>query len=132
MEAEAGPSRLPAPPPLTRPEPRPNQSVQFNQSNKSKPNNTAVDPILRNALRYTISAREYEKLHKYVLSKSRLLKKRMPSVNAVEDYMDGPNAGKGSAASRDRGRDASTAGDQDKENGKGKGKAKGKEREWGD
>ena len=127
MEAEAGPSRLPAPPPLTRPEPRPNQSVQFNQSNKSKPNNTAVDPILRNALRYTISAREYEKLHKYVLSKSRLLKKRMPSVNAVEDYMDGPNAGKGSAGSRDRGRDASAAGDQDKENGKGKGKGKGRD-----
>lgn len=29
-----------------------------------------IDPILRNALRYTISAREYETLHQYLISRS--------------------------------------------------------------
>lgn len=49
---------------------------------------SVADPILRNAIRYTISAREYESLHKYVLSRSRLLRRRAPSVNAVERYLD--------------------------------------------
>lgn len=43
-----------------------------------------ADPILRNALRYTISAREYALLHRYVLSRSRLLKRRVPSVETVQ------------------------------------------------
>ncbi|KAI0394930.1 hypothetical protein F5Y17DRAFT_233936 [Xylariaceae sp. FL0594] len=54
----------------------------------SKPKSVA-DPVLRNALRYTISAREYETLHRYVISRSRLLRKRAPTVNTVERYMDG-------------------------------------------
>lgn len=29
-----------------------------------------MDPVLRNALRYTISQKEYETLHKYLLSRS--------------------------------------------------------------
>ncbi|KAJ4303876.1 hypothetical protein N0V88_001474 [Collariella sp. IMI 366227] len=41
---------------------------------------SATDPILRNALRYTISAREYATLHRYVISRSKVLKKRAPSV----------------------------------------------------
>ncbi|XDG06431.1 hypothetical protein ABKA04_006046 [Annulohypoxylon sp. FPYF3050] len=53
-------------------------------------------PILRNAIRYTISAREYETLHRYVLSRSRLLKKKVPSVNAVERYMEGSDTRRGS------------------------------------
>ncbi|KAK4643201.1 hypothetical protein QC761_403690 [Podospora bellae-mahoneyi] len=48
------------------------------------------DPILRNALRYTISAREYALLHKYVISKSRALKRRAPTVEKVRNMMDGP------------------------------------------
>lgn len=47
------------------------------------------DPILRNALRYTISAREYAVLHKYVISKSKTLKKRAPTVDTVQRIMDG-------------------------------------------
>lgn len=103
-------------PPLSIPEsdimsrPRP--------GSKPKPK-TTVDPILRNALRYTISAREYEKLHKYVLSRSRLLKKRMPSVNTVENYMEGTGSRRDSIA-RD---------DVAKGKGKGKGKDKGKEQD---
>ncbi|KAI1816576.1 hypothetical protein GGS20DRAFT_216015 [Poronia punctata] len=83
----------------------------------SKPK-SAADPVLRNALRYTISAREYETLHKYVISRSRLLRKRAPTVNTVEKYMDGETnqrrdsvgrgsgkgKGKETAASRNPGR----------------------------
>lgn len=45
---------------------------------------STTDPILRNALRYTISAREYETLHRYILSRSRVLKRATPSVARVE------------------------------------------------
>ncbi|TGJ80077.1 hypothetical protein E0Z10_g8686 [Xylaria hypoxylon] len=74
---------------------------------------SAVDPVLRNALRYTISAREYETLHKYVISRSRILRKRAPTVNTVEKYINGENSRRGSV-----GRDVA----------KGKGKGKGKEK----
>ncbi|KAI0811861.1 hypothetical protein GGR55DRAFT_688416 [Xylaria sp. FL0064] len=57
---------------------------------------SVVDPVLRNALRYTISAREYETLHRYVISRSRALRKRAPTVNTVEKYINGENTkGKG-------------------------------------
>ncbi|KAI1856069.1 hypothetical protein JX265_011966 [Neoarthrinium moseri] len=83
MSSEAGPSRVPAiDMPKSSPASRPRAS------SKSMPK-SAADPILRNALRYTISAREYESLHKYVLSRSRLLRRKAPSVHAVEKYMDG-------------------------------------------
>ncbi|KAI9051271.1 hypothetical protein LZ554_005372 [Drepanopeziza brunnea f. sp. 'monogermtubi'] len=45
---------------------------------------STTDPILRNALRYTISAREYETLHRYILSRSKVLKRATPSVARVE------------------------------------------------
>lgn len=61
------------------------------------------DPILRNALRYTISAREYALLHKYVISKSRALKKRAPAVDTVHRIMDGEPAGRGRAQSLTKG-----------------------------
>src|SRR5688572_13480871 len=41
---------------------------------------TATDPILQNALRYTISAKEYETLHKYIISRSKVLRRNAPSV----------------------------------------------------
>lgn len=50
---------------------------------------TTPDPILRNTLRYTISAREYALLHKYVLSRNRQVKKRVPSVERVNRIMNG-------------------------------------------
>ncbi|KAK3316614.1 hypothetical protein B0H66DRAFT_500067 [Apodospora peruviana] len=50
---------------------------------------SASDPILRNALRYTISAREYSLLHRYVISRSRALKKRAPTVDSVQKMMEG-------------------------------------------
>lgn len=51
---------------------------------------STTDPILRNALRYTISAREYATLHKYVISRSRALKKHAPAVGTVQRIIDGP------------------------------------------
>lgn len=50
---------------------------------------STVDPILRNALRYTISAREYALLHRYILSRSRLLKRRLPTVDTVQKALGG-------------------------------------------
>lgn len=43
---------------------------------QSPPPGDQVDPILRNALRYTISAREYQLLHQYLLSRAPAVKKR--------------------------------------------------------
>lgn len=48
-----------------------------------------TDPILRNTLRYTISAREYALLHRYILSRSRHIKKRVPTVENVNRIMNG-------------------------------------------
>ena len=74
---------------------------------------STTDPILRNALRYTISAREYATLHKYVISRSRALKKRAPTVDAVQRIMEGtrgraPSVSRGKGKSRD-GEDERTA-----------------------
>lgn len=72
-----------------------------------------ADPVLRNAIRYTVSAREYESLHKYVLSRSRLLRKRAPTVGAVEKYMNGATddgaRGKGKGKGRATSSDSSSA-----------------------
>ncbi|KAI1436259.1 hypothetical protein GGR50DRAFT_252534 [Xylaria sp. CBS 124048] len=64
---------------------------------------SVVDPVLRNALRYTISAREYETLHKYIISRSRLLQKRAPTVSTVEKYINGDTRRRGSVG-RDKGK----------------------------
>ncbi|KFH45400.1 hypothetical protein ACRE_037580 [Hapsidospora chrysogenum ATCC 11550] len=44
----------------------------------------STDPILRNALRYTVSADEYATLHKYILSRSRALRRVAPSPGGVD------------------------------------------------
>ncbi|KAI1076874.1 hypothetical protein F5B20DRAFT_554116 [Whalleya microplaca] len=105
MASEAGPSKLPTLPPLdiakAESASRPRDNSKSNPRSIPKSN---VDPVLRNALRYTISAREYETLHKYVLSRSRLLRKRAPTVNAVEKYMDGANSRRAPATDKDAGK----------------------------
>lgn len=45
---------------------------------------STADPILRNALRYSISAKEYETLHKYIISRSKVLRRNAPTVAKVE------------------------------------------------
>lgn len=73
---------------------------------RTQPKASVADPVLRNALRYTISAREYESLHKYVLSRSRLVRRKVPSVNTVETYLGG---GKDGAKGKGKQREDSSA-----------------------
>ncbi|KAI9746689.1 MAG: hypothetical protein M1818_000403 [Claussenomyces sp. TS43310] len=51
---------------------------------------STTDPVLRNALRYTISAKEYQALHKYLISRSKLLKRNTPTVSQVEKLVERP------------------------------------------
>ncbi|KAK6613782.1 hypothetical protein H4I96_00103 [Botrytis cinerea] len=51
---------------------------------------STADPILRNAIRYTISAKEYETLHKYIISRSKVLKRNAPTVTKVEKLVERP------------------------------------------
>ena len=96
----------------SRPSPSAPSVTSSGASGGSKPTaKSTADPVLRNALRYTISAREYALLHKYVLSRSRAVKRRVPSVDTVARIIDGPPQGttarKGSqsgTASGDKGR----------------------------
>lgn len=100
-EGDSPPSAIPAPEPTARPR----------SGSKSTIKSTA-DPILRNALRYTISIQEYELLHKYVLSRSRMIGRQAPSVNAFEKYMDGGSKRRGSRTRADvaKGKEKDTAG----------------------
>ncbi|RDW71808.1 hypothetical protein BP5796_07842 [Coleophoma crateriformis] len=51
----------------------------------------SADPvILRNTLRYTISAKEYQTLHKYIISRSRVLRRNAPTVPQVEKLVARP------------------------------------------
>jgi hypothetical protein len=56
---------------------------------------STVDPILRNTLRYTISAKEYETLHKYIISRSKVLRRNAPSVAKVEKLVESRSGGRG-------------------------------------
>ncbi|KAK3349618.1 hypothetical protein B0T25DRAFT_610498 [Lasiosphaeria hispida] len=68
----------------------------------SNPRTAATDPIFRNALRYTISAREYALLHKYVIARSRVLRRRAPAVDVIRGIMDGKDVGEGGGKGRRR------------------------------
>merc|ERR1712137_519765 len=51
----------------------------------------SVDPILRNALRYTISAKEYQLLHQYLLSRAPVVKKRSIHPKRYDAIVKGPD-----------------------------------------
>ena len=55
-----------------------------------------LDPVLRNALRYTISAKEYKTLHEYLITRSPIIVRRrapQPSkYNAIVKSKDEYNA----------------------------------------
>src|SRR5271167_636106 len=51
---------------------------------------STTDPVLRNALRYTISAKEYQTLHKYIISRSKVLRRNSPTVSQVERLVERP------------------------------------------
>jgi hypothetical protein len=57
------------------------------------PREKALDPIVRNALRYTLSPREYQLLHQHLLSRAPAIRTRTPppnkyaaTVQARDDY----------------------------------------------
>ncbi|KAI0145491.1 hypothetical protein GGR57DRAFT_480339 [Xylariaceae sp. FL1272] len=96
MASDAGPSRGSPVPPIEIPKAA---ASRPRAGSTAKPKSLA-DPVLRNALRYTISVREYETLHRYVISRSKVLRKRTPSVNALEKYMDGGERNRRGSVSR--------------------------------
>jgi len=62
-------------------------------SSSSDSSKRPIDPVLRNALRYTVSAKEYKLLHEYLISRSAAAEKRAPKpkryealVKSTEDY----------------------------------------------
>ncbi|KAF2025273.1 hypothetical protein EK21DRAFT_76871 [Setomelanomma holmii] len=50
-----------------------------------------IDPVLRNALRYSISAKEYELLHQYLLSRAPAVRKRTPTPKRYDAIIKGPD-----------------------------------------
>ncbi|SZF00356.1 unnamed protein product [Blumeria hordei] len=63
-----------------------------NEAHKNKLNtshSTTVHAILRNFLRYTISVKEYDAIHKHILARSRLIRRRAISVNKFERIVGG-------------------------------------------
>ncbi|KAI1015528.1 hypothetical protein LB503_009850 [Fusarium chuoi] len=62
-------------------------------SSSSRSSRAVNDPVLRNTLRYTISAHEYASLHKYILSRSRVLRRATPTPNRVEKALQPPKGG---------------------------------------
>jgi hypothetical protein len=50
-----------------------------------------IDPILRNTLRYTISPREYQLLHQYLLSRAPAVKKRTIHPRHYDAISKGPD-----------------------------------------
>ncbi|KAJ4346099.1 hypothetical protein N0V95_005715 [Ascochyta clinopodiicola] len=57
----------------------------------SPPPGEKMDPVLRNALRYTISPREYQLLHHYLLSRAPAVKKRSLNPRRYEAISKGPD-----------------------------------------
>ncbi|KAJ9649469.1 hypothetical protein H2199_000244 [Coniosporium tulheliwenetii] len=62
-------------------------SVSSSSSSGSKPDK--IDPVLRNALRYTVSAKEYKLLHRYLISRAPAVKKRTPPPPRYEAIVKG-------------------------------------------
>ncbi|KAF2761055.1 hypothetical protein EJ05DRAFT_535913 [Pseudovirgaria hyperparasitica] len=65
----------------------------MSSSGASSTRSDKVDPVLRNAIRYTVSAREYELLHQYLISRAPVVRKRTPpppnyeaTVKDKDDY----------------------------------------------
>ena len=67
---------------------------------QSNPRGSTLDPIFRNALRYTVSAKEYQTVHKYLGNQSSpTVKKHVPTPSRYPAAC-GPNDDFNSAAIR--------------------------------
>jgi hypothetical protein len=68
-------------------------SVSSAASSTGSSNGAPMDPVVRNALRYSLSPREYQLLHKYLIARAPAVKKRAPpparyerAVSSADDY----------------------------------------------
>jgi len=68
----------------------PSESPASDDSNRND-SKSRVDPVLRNALRYTVSAKEYELLHEYLLSRAPAIKRRAPRPARYEAIVESKN-----------------------------------------
>lgn len=69
----------------------PSEGSSVSAGGSSSGSKQPVDPILRNALRYTISAKEYKLLHDYLLSRASVLKKRTPPPRKYQAIVESTN-----------------------------------------
>jgi hypothetical protein len=64
-------------------------------SSSSGPAKAPIDPVIRNAMRYSLSPREYQLLHKYLLSRAPVVRNSAPrpaSYKKVVEESDDYNA----------------------------------------
>lgn len=68
-------------------------SVSSGASSTGSSSTGTIDPVVRNALRYSLSPREYQLLHKYLIARAPAVKKRAPppakyerAVSSADDY----------------------------------------------
>ncbi|GAB7357091.1 hypothetical protein MBLNU459_g7902t1 [Dothideomycetes sp. NU459] len=66
-------------------------SSSSSSNNNNNNNKRPVDPILRNALRYTVSAKEYKLLHDYLISRAPAVERRTPQPRRFEKIVEGNN-----------------------------------------
>jgi hypothetical protein len=71
--------------------PRDTASMSSSNASQSPPPAEKMDPVLRNALRYTISPREYQLLHQYLLSRAPAVKKRTINPRRYDAIAKGPD-----------------------------------------
>jgi hypothetical protein len=67
----------------------PESASTFSGSTGSSTSGKPIDPVTRNALRYSLSAREYKLLHRYLLARSATVKKRAPAPARYERVVTG-------------------------------------------
>lgn len=65
--------------------------MSSSSASQSPPPAEKMDPVLRNALRYTISPREYQLLHQYLLSRAPAVKKRTINPRRYDAISKGPD-----------------------------------------
>ncbi|KAF2458056.1 hypothetical protein BDY21DRAFT_22447 [Lineolata rhizophorae] len=67
-------------------------SSSVSSSSSSGSGRESVDPVLRNALRYTVSAKEYKLLHRYLISRAPAVRRRTLQPRRYETVVTGSSA----------------------------------------
>jgi hypothetical protein len=70
----------------------PNMSSSASSSaGTASSNGQPIDPLTRNALRYSLSPREYKLLHKYLIARAPVVRKRAPQPHKYEKSVKDTN-----------------------------------------